>query len=55
MTTDPMEPEVTKGSDNVFADLGLSDPEEPLAKACLVSAISDIITGRHLMRMWAYS
>lgn len=48
MSTDSKEPEVTKGSDNVFADLGLPDSEELLAKARLASAISDIITGRHL-------
>jgi predicted XRE-type DNA-binding protein len=48
MTTDSKEPEVTKGSENVFADLGLPDSEELLAKARLASAISDIITGRHL-------
>lgn len=48
MSTDSKEPEVTKGSDNVFADLGLPDSQELLAKARLASAISDIITGRHL-------
>lgn len=48
MSTDSKEPEVTKGSHNVFADLGLPDSEELLAKARLASAISDIITGRHL-------
>lgn len=48
MSTDSTEPEVTKGSHNVFADLGLPDSEELLAKARLASAISDIITGRHL-------
>jgi predicted XRE-type DNA-binding protein len=37
-----------KGSGNVFADLGLPDSEELLAKARLASAISDIVTGRHL-------
>jgi predicted XRE-type DNA-binding protein len=48
MTTDSRKPEVTKGSDNIFADLGLPDSEELLAKARLASTISDIITGRHL-------
>jgi predicted XRE-type DNA-binding protein len=48
MTTDSREREVMKGSENVFADLGLPDSEELLAKARLASAISDIITGRHL-------
>jgi predicted XRE-type DNA-binding protein len=48
MTTDSRKPEVTKGSDNIFADLGFPDSEELLAKARLASTISDIITGRHL-------
>ena len=42
------DPTVTEGSGNVFADLGFPDAEELLAKAGLVSAISDIIKGRHL-------
>jgi predicted XRE-type DNA-binding protein len=48
MTTDPRAPEVTEGSGNVFADLGLPDSDELLVKARLASAISDIVTGRHL-------
>lgn len=32
---------VTRGSGNVFADLGLEDPEERLAKARLASRILD--------------
>ena len=48
MTKRPREPGVTKGSDNVFADLGLPDVEELLAKAQLASAISDIIDDREL-------
>jgi predicted XRE-type DNA-binding protein len=48
MTKRPREPGVTKGSDNVFADLGLPDAEELLAKAQLASAISDIIDDREL-------
>lgn len=32
-----------RGSGNVFADLGLPNPEEALAKARLASKISDII------------
>jgi predicted XRE-type DNA-binding protein len=40
--------EVTEGSGNVFADLGLPDSEELLAKARLASAISDIIESRGL-------
>ena len=39
---------VTEGARNVFADLGLPDADELLAKARLASTISDIITGRHL-------
>ncbi len=38
----------TRGSTNVFADLGLADPEEALAKAQLVSRISDLIKQRRL-------
>ena len=34
---------VEVGSDNVFADLGLPDPEEHLTKAELVSRISEAI------------
>lgn len=48
MTSTSTEPTVTKGSGNVFADLGLPDADELLAKARLASAISDIISGRHL-------
>jgi predicted XRE-type DNA-binding protein len=38
----------TEGSGNVFADLGLADPEETLAKADLARAISAAITERPL-------
>lgn len=37
------ESDVYRGSGNVFADLGLPNPEEALAKARLASKISDII------------
>ncbi len=40
--------EVYHGSDNVFADLGLPDSEEMLAKAQLSIKINEIITKRHL-------
>jgi len=40
--------EVYHGSDNVFADLGLPDAEERLAKAALSIQIHDIIKKRHL-------
>jgi hypothetical protein len=33
---------VTRGSGNVFADIGLPNPEEHLAKAQLVSMIDDV-------------
>ena len=35
---------VTRGSDNVFADIGLHRPEEALAKAQIVEAIARLIT-----------
>lgn len=41
---------VTEGSGNVFEDLGLPGADELLAKARLASAISDIISGRHLTK-----
>lgn len=39
---------VTRGSNNVFADLGLPHPEERLAKAELARAIGRVITARGL-------
>ena len=39
---------VTRGSGNVFADLGLPNPEERLAKAQLAYAISQAIKERGL-------
>lgn len=39
---------VTRGSGNVFADLGLPNPEERLAKARLASMIDDAIRERGL-------
>jgi predicted XRE-type DNA-binding protein len=39
---------VEEGTGNVFADLGLPDAEEALAKAQLASAITDIIEERQL-------
>jgi predicted XRE-type DNA-binding protein len=44
--TTPIKVEASSG--NVFADLGHSRPEEALAKAELVSRISDIISRRKL-------
>ena len=39
---------VTRGSGNVFADIGLPNPEEHLVKAQLVSMIDDVIQARGL-------
>lgn len=40
--------EVTAGSGNVFADIGLPEPEEELAKAQLASCIRQVIKRRRL-------
>ena len=45
----PIEP----SSGNVFADLGLKDPEELLTKAALVQRIVDIIVERKLTQVGA--
>ena len=39
---------VTRGSGNVFADLGMSNPEERLVQAQLASLIDDVIRERAL-------
>ena len=39
---------VTRGSDNVYADLGFENPEEELAKAGLAMLIDDVIRERRL-------
>ena len=39
---------VEKSSGNVFADLGIANPEEALAKAELARRISQIISKRHM-------
>ncbi len=44
----PAEIRVTRGSGNVFKDLGLPNPEERLAKAQLASLIDDVIRERAL-------
>lgn len=44
---------VTRGSGNVFADLGLPNPEEHLAKAQLASLIDDVIRDRKLTQRQA--
>ena len=46
---------VTEGSGNVFADLGLPEPEELLAKAELAARIGRIIKSRHLKQEEAAS
>jgi predicted XRE-type DNA-binding protein len=45
--------EVTVGSDNVFRDLGLKNPEELLAKAKLATRIVQILEGRQLTQAQA--
>ncbi len=44
---------VTKGSGNVFADLGVAEPEEELAKAQLASHIRDAFTRQRLTQVEA--
>ena len=44
---------VTRGSGNVFADLGMANPEERLAKAQLASLIDDVIRERGLTQQEA--
>jgi predicted XRE-type DNA-binding protein len=46
---------VTRGSGNVFADLGLDNPEEELLKAQLVREIRDILKRRRLTQTAAAS
>ena len=45
------EVKVTRSSGNVFADLGFADPEEELAKAKLVSALSEVIEEKGLTQV----
>ncbi len=42
-----------EGSDNIFEDLGVSQPEEKLLKTKLVFAINSIIGHRHLTQVEA--
>ena len=44
-------PEIWEGSDNVFADLRLPNPEERLIKATLTSQIASIIKQRKLTQV----
>lgn len=46
---------VTAGSGNVFADIGLPDPDEELTKAQLASQIRQVIKRRHLTQVVAAS
>jgi predicted XRE-type DNA-binding protein len=46
---------VTAGSGNVFADLGLAEPEEELTKAQLATHIRQIVKRRRLTQMSAAS
>jgi predicted XRE-type DNA-binding protein len=45
--------EFTKGSGNIYKDLGFANPEEELAKARLASAIYDLIEERGLTQVEA--
>lgn len=50
----PAEPAtVERGSGNVFADLGVPEPELALAKACLVRRIRDVIADHRLTQVMA--
>jgi predicted XRE-type DNA-binding protein len=44
---------VTASSGNVFADIGVAEPEEELAKAQLASRIREIIRGNRLTQVTA--
>jgi predicted XRE-type DNA-binding protein len=44
---------VEEGSENIFEDLGVAQPEEKLLKAKLVIAINSIIAKRHLTQVEA--
>jgi len=46
---------VTAGSGNVFADIGLPEPEEELAKAQLASCIRQVIKRQRLTQIVAAS
>ena len=44
---------VTPSSDNVFADIGVADPEEALAKAQLASRIREVVRRSRLTQVAA--
>jgi predicted XRE-type DNA-binding protein len=46
-------PRITRGSGNVFADVGLPDADTHLVKASLVSRIDDIVRQRRLTQVRA--
>jgi predicted XRE-type DNA-binding protein len=48
-----MSTQIRKSSANVFADLGVKDPEEALVKARLAHVISDAITARGMTQLEA--
>lgn len=51
--TSPKQIPVTRGSGNVYADLGFANPEEELAKAQLAMMIDDAIRKRRLTQQAA--
>lgn len=48
-----MEEKVIRGSENIFADLGLENPDEELLKAQLAIRLRTLITGRKLTQAQA--
>ena len=52
MAKKPLIP-VTPGSGNVFADIGVPEPEEELAKAQLASRIREIVRGSRMTQVAA--
>jgi predicted XRE-type DNA-binding protein len=44
---------VTRGSGNVFLDLGIDQPEEALAKARIVATIADLLARREMSQQEA--
>lgn len=44
---------VVRGSGNVFADIGIDEPEEALAKARIVETIADLIARREISQQEA--
>ena len=44
---------ITRGSKNIFADIGVDQPEEALAKARIVEAIAAVLTQRDVTQQEA--